>query len=66
MSGTPADGVDRSREEQGSAPQPDGILNEIWQLRRCLQFGSLLISVQDGVVVQIDRTEKKRFPRQQP
>jgi hypothetical protein len=30
---------------------------------RGLRFGSVLIIVQDGVVVQIDRTEKKRLPR---
>jgi hypothetical protein len=28
-----------------------------------LRFGSLLIHVQDGVIVQIDRTEKRRLRR---
>ena len=30
-----------------------------------LKFGSVVIIVQDGVVVQIDRIEKRRLDRQQ-
>jgi hypothetical protein len=30
---------------------------------RGLKFGTVTIIVQDGVVVQIDRTEKRRFAR---
>lgn len=41
-------------------------LEEIGQSLHGLRFGSLLIVVQDGVVVQIDRTEKKRLPRRDP
>ena len=37
--------------------------NELQQIREALaglRFGSVTIVVQDGVVVQIDRTEKRR------
>ena len=40
--------------------------NELQQIREALaglRFGSVTIVVQDGVVVQIDRTEKKRLQR---
>jgi hypothetical protein len=50
------------REGNGRSPD-EQTLEEIRQSLRGLQFGSLLIIVQDGVVVQIDRTEKKRLPR---
>jgi hypothetical protein len=39
---------------------------ELQQIREALQglrFGSVTIVVQDGVVVQIDRTEKRRLQR---
>ena len=39
---------------------------ELQQIREALQglrFGSVQIIVQDGVVVQIDRTEKRRLQR---
>lgn len=41
-------------------PTPD----ELEQIKNCLKdlrFGSLNIIVQDGVIVQLDRTEKKRL-----
>jgi hypothetical protein len=28
-----------------------------------LQFGSITLTVQDGVVVQVERTERKRYQR---
>ena len=36
-------------------------LNQIRDSLRGLQFGSVNIIVQDGVVIQIDRTEKHRL-----
>jgi len=36
-------------------------LNQIRDSLRGLQFGSVNIIVQDGVVIQIDRTEKRRL-----
>jgi hypothetical protein len=41
----------------------DQTLEHIRDALRGLRFGSVLIVVQDGAVVQIDRTEKKRLPR---
>lgn len=41
-------------------------LNQIAQLLRGLRFGSVNIVVQDGVVVQIDRTEKHRVRSPSP
>ena len=38
-------------------------LEQIRDALRGLRFGSLTIQVQDGVVVQIDRTEKRRLQR---
>jgi len=45
--------------EQG-APADDA-LNQIRDSLRGLRFGSVNIIVQDGVVIQIDRTEKRRL-----
>jgi hypothetical protein len=39
----------------------DDALNQIRDSLRGLQFGSVNIIVQDGVVIQIDRTEKRRL-----
>jgi hypothetical protein len=45
--------------EQG--PAADDALNQIRDSLRGLRFGSVNIIVQDGVVIQIDRTEKRRL-----
>jgi hypothetical protein len=37
------------------------VLEQIRDLLRGLRFGTLTIIVQDGVVVQIERTEKRRL-----
>jgi hypothetical protein len=39
----------------------DAVLNEIRDSIRGLRFGSVNIIVQDGVIIQIDRTEKRRL-----
>jgi hypothetical protein len=39
----------------------DDELNQIRDSLRGLRFGSVNIIVQDGVVIQIDRTEKRRL-----
>jgi hypothetical protein len=39
----------------------DDALNQIRDSLRGLRFGSVNIIVQDGVVIQIDRTEKRRL-----
>jgi len=41
----------------------DSDLQQIRDALAGLRFGSVTIVVQDGVVVQIDRTEKKRLQR---
>ncbi len=45
--------------EQGASA--DDALNQIRDSLRGLRFGSVNIIVQDGVVIQIDRTEKRRL-----
>jgi len=51
----------------GQIPLPEGVspeqLLEILALLKDLRYGSVQIIVQDGVIVQIDRTEKKRIVR---
>jgi hypothetical protein len=44
----------------GRLPTDDEI-REISASLRGLQFGSVNIVIQDGVIIQIDRTEKKRL-----
>ena len=41
--------------------QPDDAINQIRDSLRGLRFGSVNIIVQDGVIIQIDRTEKRRL-----
>ena len=46
--------------------------NAAWALReleaalRGLRFGQVIVTVQDGVVVQVERLERKRFQRTTP
>ena len=54
--------------EAETMPRPGVTSHEIPLLEICeairgLRFGSVVIIVQDGVVVQIDRTEKRRLRR---
>jgi hypothetical protein len=51
---------------QAGSPAPaasDATLHRISDALRGLRFGSVVAIVQDGVVVQIERTEKTRFGR---
>jgi hypothetical protein len=48
----PQETVDARREQE---------LQQILDALRGLRFGSVNVIVQDGVVVQIDRTEKRRL-----
>ena len=50
--------ADNVAHERASA---DDALNQIRDSLRGLKFGSVNIIVQDGVVIQIDRTEKRRL-----
>lgn len=52
--------------EANSNGRDDRLNSALEQIRdalRGLRYGSLTIQVQDGVVVQIDRTEKRRLQR---
>ena len=51
---------------RSEAPDLEAALSEIRRALTGLQFGTISIAVQDGVVVQIDRTEKRRFVRRRP
>ncbi len=56
-----------TEQEPGQALVPD--VNLQWTLEhvaealRGLQFGAITLTVQDGVVVQVERTERKRYHR---
>lgn len=41
--------------------EQDAVLERVRDVLRDLRFGTVTIVVQDGVVVQIDRTEKHRL-----
>lgn len=49
----------RPSEDPGHA----GVLSLVAEALRGLRFGTVSVIVQDGLVVQIDRIEKKRLPR---
>jgi hypothetical protein len=50
----------------GPADRHEQELQQIRDALRGLRFGSINVVVQDGVVVQIDRTEKRRLLRGTP
>lgn len=53
-------------EQAASVPAPaasDITLRRVGDALRGLRYGSVVAIVQDGVVVQIERTEKTRFGR---
>jgi hypothetical protein len=56
-----------SSSDDGSRDQRLGEeIESIQEALRGLRFGSINVIVQDGVIVQIDRTEKKRIRRAKP
>jgi len=65
MSNTSADGPHQDP-ATSATPEPNAINNDASLIRigdalRGLRYGSVLAIVQDGVVVQIERTEKTRL-----
>jgi len=42
---------------------PEQVLERIREALRGLSFGTVTVTVQDGLVVQIDRTEKVRLDK---
>lgn len=62
----PSDHPEASRPDGatgGVPPATDAALRRIADALRGIRFGSVLAIVQDGVVVQVERTEKIRFSR---
>jgi hypothetical protein len=49
----------------GPEPQHDlaWALNQVQEALRGLRFGQITITVQDGVVVQVERVERRRFQK---
>lgn len=45
----------------GLTPEEEEILASVLEAVRQIKFGFIQITIQDGRVVQIDRTEKQRF-----
>ena len=43
--------------------EPPGAMRHIEQALRGLRYGQVTVIVQDGVVVQIERTDRQRFSR---
>lgn len=43
-----------------AAAEPDDELSQVREALRGLKFGTVTIIVHDGVIMQIDRTEKRR------
>jgi len=64
MSSLPTEPGDPQGHRPGSAPDADITLRRIAEALQGIRFGSVLVVVQDGVVVQIDRTEKTRYGRE--
>ncbi|MFM8735861.1 MAG: YezD family protein [Pirellulales bacterium] len=66
MNNTPSsadDGRQRPHGGQPAAAASEATLRRLGDALQGLRFGSVLAIVQDGVVVQIERTEKTRFTR---
>ncbi len=64
MIGAGAIAMDPTLKQKGAVQNEDTAEEAIDQIReslRGLKFGSVNIIVQDGVIIQIDRTEKKRL-----
>ena len=55
------DGRTARHDQPDVTARPDAALRRIGDALHGLRYGSVLAIVQDGVVVQIERTEKTRF-----
>jgi len=55
--------------ENGESPQLDSAIAPLAIIQEALQglrYGQVTVIVQDGVVVQVERTEKRRFKAKAP
>jgi hypothetical protein len=59
----PQSGDGHEADEARRTGRPETTLRRIGEALHGLRFGSVLAIVQDGVVVQIERTEKTRLGR---
>ena len=59
----PSDGSATDDDVRRRAATSDAALRRIGTALHGLRYGSVLVIVQDGVVVQIERTEKMRLTR---
>jgi len=56
----------RKPDERDEAEEAESALAHIEKALRGLRFGEVRVIVQDGVVVQIERTERKRLVKPNP
>jgi hypothetical protein len=49
--------------DRAGEPNHRWVLAQLEQALRGLQYGQVILTVQDGVVVQVERTERRRFQR---
>jgi hypothetical protein len=52
--------VVREELERGLSPEERDLLNEIFRSLRVIRYGSVLLTVHDGHVVEIQKTERIR------
>ena len=60
------DTMNDSSEGRAASQERDEALERIHVALRGLRFGTVTVVVQDGVVVQVERTEKIRVQRRAP
>ena len=51
------------KDKSAEARKAEWTLRQIEESLRGLQFGQVTVIVQDGTVVQLERTERRRFQR---
>ena len=59
---------DKASDHAAATPEPENpnlrqALDQVRRALRGLRFGEVCVTVQDGFVVQIERTERKRLDR---
>ena len=58
----PAERVE-SETDRAAEPNHRWALTQLEQALRGLQYGQVILTIQDGVVVQVERTERRRFQK---